>query len=69
VQTPNDQELFFFIQVYAFTRVRERGIEPFIERLNRIENAREHEIQQGPEFRQVILNRKIINEQNRLHNL
>ena len=57
VQTTNNKQRLFFVQLdlVACARVRERRVEPFIERLNRVEDFREREVEERPQLGEVIL--------------
>lgn len=59
MQTFDDKERFFFIQLdlIASSRVCEWSVEPFLERLDRIEDLGKDEVQQGPQFGKIVLQR------------
>jgi hypothetical protein len=59
VQPPNNQQRLFFVQLdlVACSRVGEGRVEPFVERFDRIEDLGEDEIEEGPEFGKVVLER------------
>jgi hypothetical protein len=50
VQSFDDQELFFFIEVdpILYALVGEWGVEPFLEALDAFKNPGKNKIQQGP---------------------
>lgn len=59
VQATDNQERLFFIQLDLVpgARAGEWCVEPFIERLDRVEDLRENEVEQGPQLGEVVLKR------------
>ena len=55
MQTANDQQRFFGIQLDFFAGRGERRVEPLLERRARFEDRREEKVQQGPQFGQLVL--------------
>lgn len=57
VQTSDDEQLLLLVDVDLVARscVGERRVEPFVERLDRVEDLRQDEVEQRPEFGEVVL--------------
>ena len=60
MKTLNNERCFFVVQFEEFdlvrcARVGKKDVELFIQRINRIEGLREHEVEQQPELRKVVL--------------
>jgi hypothetical protein len=60
MQTTDDEKSLFFIQfdLITGTRIGKGCIKPFVEWFDRVENFGNNEIEEGPEFREVILKRR-----------
>lgn len=60
VKTTKNKQLFFFVErdLVLATRVGKRRVEPLVERLHRVEHARQDEVEQGPQFGQRVLQRR-----------
>jgi hypothetical protein len=67
VKTTNDEELFLFVDVHLVRRagVGERGVEPLIERLDRVEDLREDKVEESPELRKVVLEKGKTKQRNK----
>jgi hypothetical protein len=51
VQSFDDEQSLFFGHFHLLTTgIGERGVEPFVERFDRVEDLREDEIEQSPEL-------------------
>ena len=59
MKTVNDEQLLFLLELHISFGASERRIEPLLKVLHRIEDARQQEIQQRPQF--CALNRDEIN--------
>lgn len=59
MQPMNNQKLHFFVSDSLLTKLRKWCVEPFFKRLTVIEDIRKTEIQQSPQFVQIILHTKI----------
>ena len=55
VQTANDQNRFFFVQLHLFAGRGERRVEPLLESRHRFEDGRQKKVEQSPQFRQFVL--------------
>ena len=58
--TLNNERCLFVVQLEEFdlvrcARVGKKNVELFIQRINRIEDLREHEVEQQPELRKVVM--------------
>ncbi len=60
VQPPDDQQALLLreLQPLLVARVLERGVEPLVKRLHRVEHLRQDEVQQRPELRKAVLERR-----------
>mmetsp|Transcript_7352 Transcript_7352/g.21307 ORF Transcript_7352/g.21307 Transcript_7352/m.21307 type:complete len:234 (+) Transcript_7352:462-1163(+) len=63
MQAVDNQELFLLAEGDVLLRPFEGRREPVIERVRRVENFREHEIQQTPKLLQIVLDRRSRQEQ------
>lgn len=51
MQSFDDEQSLFFVHLHLLaTGIGERGVEPFVERFDRVEDFREDEIEQSPEL-------------------
>jgi len=57
MQAPNNEECLLLVQLDLLACGRERRIEPLLECCARFEDGRQKEVEQGPEFREFILER------------
>ena len=59
MQATNNQERFFFVQLNLVSRARvgEWRIEPFIKRLDRVEDFWENKVEERPQLGKVVLER------------
>lgn len=55
MQTTNDQNRLLLVQLHLFTSDCEGRVEPLLERVARLEDRREQEVQQGPQLGQLVL--------------
>ena len=56
MKTLDDKESFFFIHLHLFTTgIGKWGVKPLIERFDGIEDFGQHEIEQCPQFWQIVL--------------
>ena len=57
MQTTDDEQCFFFVQfnLIRSARVGKGSVEPFVKRFDRVEDFGESKVEQGPEFREVVL--------------
>jgi hypothetical protein len=56
VETLDDEQGFFFIHLHLFsTGIGKGGIEPFVERFDRVEDFGQDEIEQSPQFGKIVL--------------
>jgi hypothetical protein len=56
MKTLDDEQSFFFIHLHLLTSsIGEWGIEPIVERFDGIEDFRQDEIEQCPQFWQIVL--------------
>ena len=57
MQTLDNEELLFFVEREGLltARVGKWCREPLVERLDRVEDFRQHEIEQGPQLGQIVL--------------
>ena len=55
MQTTNNQNRFFFVQLNFFTSNGKRSIKPLFESVTSFENRWEQKIQQGPQFWKLVL--------------
>ena len=60
LQMTDDEQCLFFVQLdlVACARVRERRVEPFVERLKRVKDLGEGEVEQRPKLGEVVLERR-----------
>lgn len=63
MKTTDDKDRFFFVQLHLLSGGSERGIEPLLKCRHRLENGRQEEVEQGPQFGQLVLKRRTRQEE------
>ena len=58
VQTTDDQNRFFLVQLNLFASDSERGVEPLLEGVAGTKDRRQQKVEQRPEFRKFVLQRR-----------
>ncbi len=58
VQTTDDQNRFFLVQLNLFASDSERGVEPLLEGVAGTKDRRQKKVKQRPEFRKFVLQRR-----------
>ncbi len=58
MQTADDQNRFFLVQLNLFAGDSERGVEPLLEGVAGSKDRRQKKVKQRPEFRKFVLQRR-----------
>ncbi len=62
VETTDDQNRFFLVQLHLLAGDGEGSVEPLLERVARLEDGRQQEVEQGPQLGQLVLERGLKND-------